>query len=234
MDQIEGQKLLDHAAKIDECHHFLRRTLQVVVSVSLLSLFLFYYPGVFFFPYSLVHTLERKYMFIICNGILAFLAKSSSSQSLHSYSDETVLGGKFSGAVPKLAATDVVSEEQTLSPQSSITSRVGVSFVDEEGKEQETVEDQEADHEEQEEQDKSEDLGSSAENESKNDSDEEDNGRFSSKEEEAEEVEEATESTAGEELTISTDELNKKFEEFIRKMKEELRIQAQQQLITTV
>ncbi|EXB29535.1 hypothetical protein L484_010593 [Morus notabilis] len=224
MDQ--NQKLLDHAAKIDKYDHFLRRTLQVVISVSLLSLFFFYYPGVFFFPYSLVHTLERKYIFIICNGILAFLAKSSSSRSLYSYSDETVLGGKFSGAVPKLDAIDVVSEEQTLSPESSITSPVGVSFVDEEGKEQETVEDQEADHEEQEEQDNSEDL------ENENDSDEEDNGRFSSKEEEAEEVEEATESAADEELTISTDELNKKFEEFIRKMKEELRIQAQQQLIT--
>lgn len=230
MDQIEDQKLLD-AAKLDK-DHILRRTLQVVISASLLTLLFFYYPGILFFPSSLAHTLERKYMFLICNGILAFLAKSSVSHG-NSYSDETVLGGKFS-AVPNLSETKVAAD--SVSP-------IGVSFCDEGGEEQESIEDRdqavEAADEEHEEQgndqiyvdnygDNSEDLISYAENEN---FDEEGKDRFSSnQEEEGEEEMEATE-TEEEELT-NTDELNKKFEEFIRKMKEELRIQAQQQIIT--
>ncbi|KAM2366868.1 hypothetical protein ACFX1X_005509 [Malus domestica] len=53
-------------------------------------------------------------------------------------------------------------------------------------------------------------------------------------EEETETQELATNSDVGDDqydLTSSTDELNKKIEEFIRKMKEEIRIEAQRQPI---
>lgn len=53
-------------------------------------------------------------------------------------------------------------------------------------------------------------------------------------ESEEEEDEEITENTV-EEVTdgsVSTEELNQKFEEFIRKMREEIRVEAQQHLLT--
>ncbi|XP_027368644.1 uncharacterized protein LOC113874627 [Abrus precatorius] len=70
-------------------YKFLKRTVQFVISLSVFSFFVWYSSGfsilpqsfnAYFstFPFSmLTRTLERKYMFLICNAILALLAKSS-------------------------------------------------------------------------------------------------------------------------------------------------------------
>ena len=236
MDQIQNQKL-PNDAKVDE-YHFLRRTLQVVLSLFILSLFFCYSHGVSFFPYSFsvyfstclfslfTHTLERKYMFLICNGILAILAKTSVSggSNYHdvSYSDETTVQGSEL-SVDKTRSAAVIAEDQV-----EYYSSVGAGFVDEEEQEQE----QEQETIEDEEQGRSYEAlsgsGTSSADENENQEEDQEIGsgsEFSSKKEA---------NINDEDQLISTDELNKKIEEFIRKMKEEIRIEAQQQQLIAV
>ncbi|GMJ14527.1 hypothetical protein like AT3G13130 [Hibiscus trionum] len=70
---------------------FLKNTLQIVIWVAFLSIFLCHSSSFAYslFPHSFnvyfstflfslfTHTLERKYMFLLCNGILAFIARTS-------------------------------------------------------------------------------------------------------------------------------------------------------------
>lgn len=222
MDYIQKSQKLPVDAKFNK-YHFLRRTLQVVLSVSILSLFFCYSHDVSFFPHSFsvyfstflfslfTHTLERKYIFLICNGILAFLAKTSASANC----DVDEMKVSATKAAPLVAKDQVVS------------------FVNEGGEEEkETREDEEVAEEDEshDEEGKSfEDLSSSTTTtttlaDHKNENEEEDQesgGEFSSNKQRE----------ANEDELISTDELNRKIEEFIRKMKEEIRIEAQQQLI---
>ncbi|PON90276.1 Transmembrane protein [Trema orientale] len=233
MDQIQNQKLpSDHDAKFNK-HHFLRRTLQVVLSVSILSLFICYSHGVSFFPHSFsvyfstclfslfTHTLERKYMFLICNGILAFLAKTSVSSSYDSsYSDGTTVP-------PSKLSADIASKAALNEDQVVDQSSVGVDFIGDEEEEQQTTEDEDGVEKADEEQGNNSQALSSTTSSSADD----ENGN----EEEGREISgcgvSSNKQEANDEELISTDELNKKIEEFIRKMKEEIRIEAQRQLI---
>ncbi|QHO37465.1 hypothetical protein HN51_003919 [Arachis hypogaea] len=149
----------------------MKRKLQLVImSLSVVSVFLCcllsfnyaYFPT--FILSIFTHTLHRKYMFLICNAILAFLAKTSSSSNHHQHEEHALVHM----LVPPTA---------TALPQ-----------------EQE----------------------------------EEDEG------DEEEEVEDASSSMMGtnNEQVGNEEELNRKFEEFIRKMKQEIRIEAQTHLIT--
>ncbi|KAH7545369.1 hypothetical protein FEM48_Zijuj01G0086300 [Ziziphus jujuba var. spinosa] len=206
---------------------FLRRTLQVAISVSLLSLFLCYSSGISLFPHSFsvyfstclfsifTRSLERKYMFLVCNGILAFLAKSSvSSTSSSTFVGESEL------TVDRVPASNI-------------------SAFEEEEEEEDEDEDEDEDEEQELEYQGNESLYASdnhdevktealkAEHEG---NEEEGSWSLSMKQENEEDEMEGIE-TGNEGVVASTDELNKKFEEFIRKMKEEIRIEAQQQLI---
>ncbi|GAV59859.1 hypothetical protein CFOL_v3_03390 [Cephalotus follicularis] len=196
MDQNEDQKL-QNIEKYSKSHFF-RWTWQLIVSLSLFSLLLCYYSfGFSLFPYSInvylstfllsffSYTPERKYMFLICNGILAFLAKTSVSCS----SSTDMRPVSVQNAAP-------VEEEEEEEEEEDIWSLYGEENergCDNEGRE------------------------------------EEESVPLTKQEEELEEVEPEV---ANEELAISTDELNKKFEDFIRKMKEEIRIEAQRPLIS--
>jgi flagellar motor protein MotB len=215
MEKNEDQKL-QTADKMDK-YQFLKRTLQLVLSVSLFSLFLCYSSGCFccfphsfsvFFSTSLfslfTHTLERKYMFLICNGILAVLAKISVSCS-SSTSEQTDLGGEYSDSDVSAMKTSVVDEEVHVRSSGSAKN---VPFV--------------AKREQEQEEDEEEELAEAfiAEDEGKEEVEEEESGVVVGPEDE----EEAPPAAAN-------DELNKKFEEFIRKMKEEIRIEAQRQPI---
>ncbi|KAL5574894.1 hypothetical protein UlMin_016593 [Ulmus minor] len=201
---------VDVTAKLNK-FHFLRRTLQVVLSVSIFSLIHCYSSGISFFPHSFnvyfstflfsifTHTLETKYMFLICNGILAFLAKSSLSTRGYdssSFEMEEVVAAEEVDV--KRIGSDPVSDEEEEEEEESVV----------------VVEEASQEHEEQdkyyEEQIEAGNLTEEVEN----------------KDDKAEEM-----ATSDEEL-VSTEELNRKIEEFIRKMKEEIRIEAQQQLIT--
>ncbi|MED6157121.1 hypothetical protein PIB30_020277 [Stylosanthes scabra] len=172
----------------------LRRSVQYVVSVSLFGLFVWYSSGFSILPQSLnayfstfllsmlTRTLQRKYMFLLCNAILAFLA----TKSLYDHAPPPVVNG-----------VELLAADQVQDPFLAET---------EEGK----------DHD---------------------DDNYEGGGKgINSQEEEVlqvevEEVVEGTQDDEGdatnEEELANADELNRKFEEFIRKMKEEIRIEAQ-------
>ncbi|KAL1320398.1 hypothetical protein HN51_065121 [Arachis hypogaea] len=145
----------------------MKRKLQLVMSLNVVSVFLcctftLHYLLSFNYDYFstfFTHTLQRKYMFLICNAILAFLAKTSSSSN-HQHEQHAL--------VPPTAMALPQEQEQE--------------------DEEEEVEDT-----------------SSSIMETNN-----------------EQVEEVG----------NAEELNRKFEEFIRKMKQEIRIQAQTHLIT--
>lgn len=223
MDNNPSYQNAQASAKFNNLQ-LLRRTLHVVVWVSLLSSFLCCSTGVSLFLNSFIfyfsthlfslftRTLERKYMFLICNGILAFLAKSSVSLD-----DQSELGGEI--PLP----TDISKIKESVGD----SEEDGTPFVAEEGEEEEEADEEQGDqaseyvyrdnyNEEKSEAMKGEDEANVGDG----------NGLspVNSKQEE-EEVEGTT--TPNEELA-STEELNKKFEEFIRKMKEEIRIEAQQ------
>ncbi|TQD92219.1 hypothetical protein C1H46_022189 [Malus baccata] len=148
-------------------------------------------------------------MFLICNGIIAFLAKTSINSCGCSYNDESDelmsdLGGKSSTSS---------SVNSNLSEIGSSLGQDDIAYVADEGEEEPT-----STSEEEEEVGQLQDLKKQQ------------NGG-----EEMETQELATNVDVGDDQygskISSTDELNKKFEEFIRKMKEEIRIEAQRQPI---
>ncbi|GLT80221.1 hypothetical protein SLA2020_516730 [Shorea laevis] len=189
---------------------FLKRILQFIVSIALFSIFFCYSSGFSWFP----HTLERKYMFLMCNGILVILAKSNiSSSSSHSESsDENYLGERVSIS----SSSNFIQSKPSLAEEELMA-------MPEEEEEQEDDINGEAEELESEPLHVEEDEGEVSVVA-------EDDGESQSLVKEEEPADEAAAATANEDGP-STEELNRKIEEFIRKMKEEIRIEAQQQLI---
>lgn len=142
-------------------------------------------------------------MFLVCNGILAFVAKMSLMNSSDSDFD--------------------LSETKT-----TVSDMVVAPLVVEEQQGQEEYSEEVSEDEEQEQDTKTE----GRESEGYITEEEIKEGESDSEVEMAldDELAETTTTTNNEEL-LNTDELNRKFEEFIRKMKEEIRIEAQRQLI---
>ncbi|XP_062088114.1 uncharacterized protein LOC133794746 [Humulus lupulus] len=264
MDEIhENQKLqsCDYgdryaivAKSNNKYQYLLRRTLQIVVSVSILSLFYGYFIGVSFFPHSFsvyfstflfslfTRTLERKYMFLICNGILAFLAKTSvSGDYISSHSDQTTLPPTHqSSTVTTKAAAVVEDHDQVESSTDDVvfeedgeetTAQNEQVVVPHQRQRADLVDDQQVksdnDHNKEIPSLMNSTTSFNDENNIDKDDDDDDQGNgggsdyFLSKQE----------ANNYDEELISTDELNKKIEEFIRKMKEEIRVEAQQQPI---
>ncbi|KAI9123406.1 hypothetical protein K1719_004706 [Acacia pycnantha] len=203
-------------------HHFLpKRILKFVFSVSVFSFLLWYSFGCSILPHEesinaffstfifsiFSHILQRKYMFLICNAILAFLAKTSLSMSdsydedLH---DDVESLHQSANAIPVSveAPSSIMADQQQ-----------------EETDNKEVVSEEADDDEEEEEQAFT----------VKKEADSTDEVMVGTQDGgEAED----DETMVGENEELSNaDELNRKFEEFIRKMKEEIRIEAQRQLI---
>lgn len=188
----------------------LKRMAKFVVSVCVFCLGVTLFLSVFsVFPHSLSvyfstflfsllnHAMERKYMFLICNGILFLIATCSVIQDSSSSSS--------SFGTCSFSHYDDDHFEQSL-----------VAAIDGSDSEEEFEEQNQKREEEEEE-------ISGVELEEDVDDDEEDEGCFT------DEVEEEEEGKGRElEVVVSTEELNKKIEEFIRKMKEEMRIEAAQ------
>ncbi|KAJ0081939.1 hypothetical protein Patl1_09668 [Pistacia atlantica] len=219
---------------------FLKRTLQLVLSISIFSCILCYSSGFSFFPHSfnvyfstflfsfLTHTFERKYMFLICNGILVFLAKTSIACS----SSSSCVGKKNLPASELYSEVKApvrdVGEEALVEARTESNSLENAALAAEEELDQQEKEKEQGyllREEEEEEEREKEALRAEGE-------DEEERSVIVEEEEENREVLEATEGASTEYTQISTDELNKRIEDFIRKMKEEIRIEAQRQLIT--
>lgn len=228
MDQSEDQI----RKKLNKYHQFLKRTLHLVLSVSVFSFFVWYSSGFSIHPQSFntyfstclfsmfTHTLERKYMFLICNGILAFIAKTSVITS----------SPPISAFDTNLSETNAPASDIVVVPLGSSESQENAPPVVEEQVLEQVIEQKECHEEVLEAAEEQEDHNTlyteteGGENEYYN----EEEGRTESGVGD-DELEDTT-ITANEE-SVNTEELNKKFEEFIRKMKEEIRIEAQRQLI---
>ncbi|KAL5803879.1 hypothetical protein ACOSQ3_030679 [Xanthoceras sorbifolium] len=250
---------------MDNICQFLKGVItKLVLSVSLLSLFFSLLHNFDFsisLPMKLVsHTLDKNCIFLLCNGLLVFLAKysgfftssSSSSSSSKYVNNSSILNeyqyysykSTFEEDYPrhkmmmameadrdKVVVPLLEEEDHQESDQSSTRSGSSRSITHGEAleNEQKHVEDEEAtlikpettDHhlvEEEEEEEEDKLQG------------EEEAGWLLWEEIEEEAEEEEREGNG----MLSTEELNKKFDDFIRKMKEELRIEAQGQQLVMV
>ncbi|KAI8552182.1 hypothetical protein RHMOL_Rhmol06G0246000 [Rhododendron molle] len=143
------------------------------------------------------YTTDRNYVFLFCNGILAFLVKKYSSTD---HSDQDLVAKIFDYQIsgPEVAEKrELVGEEEA------------VEFKEDKAKEN--------------------DLVLTSQDESTSEETEEEEFIFSEEEEEEEEEEEGMGLMSAEEV----EELNKKFEEFIRKVREGIKIEAQNRLIVS-
>jgi len=163
-------------------------------------------------------------MFLICNGILAFVAKTSLVNSSDSDFDQLLpsnLSETNTTTVSDMAVAPLV--EGFASPENVCL------VVEEQQGQEECIE--EVSEDEDQEQDTL--CTKGRESEGYITEEEIEEGESDSEVEVAlddDELAETSTTTNNEEL-LNTDELNRKFEEFIRKMKEEIRIEAQRQLI---
>ncbi|KAL3627288.1 hypothetical protein CASFOL_028651 [Castilleja foliolosa] len=228
MDCIVGTS--DGAAQT-RYYQFIKKTLQFLVLVSVFSSLYSYLSGFqFFFGYNLqlstlvfplfARVLDRKYMFLICNGILAFLAKSlklSSSSSLNHN------GGLMNeGGLKKITEMPSTLEEYDNHPPDV---RVEEEREEQMAQQEDDYGDMHNDYEEM----KIESVILEREECEEDDEREEDNDYEFKENRTLDSISSIEELN---DASVSTEELNKKFEEFIKKMKEEIRIEAQQKLST--
>ncbi|XP_034679064.1 uncharacterized protein LOC117909228 [Vitis riparia] len=212
MDQIENQKL--QALSEFTKSQFLKKVAQLLLSVSVFSFFFSYSTWLSFlshsfnlssFPFQLLtHSINRNCIFLLCNGILVFLARNSglirSSSSGFDHADEYLIK-KTGDRLPMLLDNEATTET-TEPPESAADDqeeRDKKYFFKEEETENliEEDEEQEVDH------------GTSLL--------EDENPKKSS-------LESSLFIEEEEHSSLSTEELNKKFDDFIRRMKEEIRI----------
>ncbi|KAA8519206.1 hypothetical protein F0562_013462 [Nyssa sinensis] len=163
------------------------------------------------------HTVERKYMFLICNGIVAFLAKSSgfctaSPTGLVMTGELAKINEAEVKPVPKSSVTEVIEDNEA-------TVGANIASPENVGQQQE---------EEEEEENESSTPAGSAEEEGDELKTDELNRKFDEEENDSS-IPAGSAEEEGDEVKI--DELNRKFDEFIRKMKEEIRIGAPRQRI---
>uniref|UniRef100_A0A7C8ZXZ5 DUF4408 domain-containing protein n=1 Tax=Opuntia streptacantha TaxID=393608 RepID=A0A7C8ZXZ5_OPUST len=230
-------------------HKILIKTLELFLTVSALSVLLSsftglsylhpytYYFSTFLFPFQ-TQALQRKYVFLLCNGILVFLASMSGFWGALSSSSKTreelSVGNNAQGVMmtteddaeaivlQAAAAVDPLFEEETPAGASRVETNVGfphsrVAVAEEEEEEKKKADEQFG-------KDWIEDRGGLEENE-------EMVSRPKMIGEEGGEYDEMESEDPG---SINTEELNRKIEEFIRKMKEELRLEAQQHHLIAV
>ncbi|KAL2473541.1 hypothetical protein Fot_49277 [Forsythia ovata] len=232
MDQ-NCEYMIETATETHKNSEFIRKTLLFLVPVSILSFVLSYISGIdFCFSYNVQfstlifsHALDRKYVFLLCNGILAFLAKNlnfSSSSNIGENmkpvsetkevappedNEETPMKwatASSNGEYMKLVNIELPEEEKAAPPPEDNDEAAAMKWATEENLE---ISQEEKDHKEKQEEDE---------------------------DEESEIIVDGEEDGINDDMKVSTEELNKKFEEFIRKMKEEIRIEAQLQQIIAV
>ncbi|XP_059624818.1 uncharacterized protein LOC132267980 [Cornus florida] len=223
MDECEQYQKL----QTDKQRHFLvKPILQFLVPLSLLSFLLFFYSSGFFhcfnfelfsttlFPFFTL-TVERKYLFLICNAILVFIAKDScssvSSPAEGDFNAKCIINDDY---VKPVASTKVAMGSSTVqSPRKveQVAEEQENAFfnTDLEGTQNSAIV-IECDYDEDDQREESE-------------SESEESGSL---------IPASSAQGKGNELNLNTDELNRKFDDFIRKMKEQIRIEAQCQLIS--
>ncbi|KAL3521827.1 hypothetical protein ACH5RR_014661 [Cinchona calisaya] len=221
----------------------MKKTLQFLVPISLVSFLVSYTWGFSFilsynfhfstlvFPFF-AQALERKYMFLIFNGILAFLVKtlnfnsSSSSLSLSNFNDNEDSEKPFSESTPENVAVLAEGDDDDDDDQEGEVYYAAADYQKNELAEEDNQELLEGIEENEEEVINVPLNGEITEYvEMLDDEEEEEDGGL---------IGASAAEDGINEVNVNTEELNKKFEEFIRKMKEELRIQALQPQLVTV
>lgn len=233
----------------------MKKTLQFLVPISVLS-FLLAYASCFSFIFTynfhfstlvfalFSRALERKYMFLICNGILAFLVKTLSFNSCSSPS-----ASDFIQDEPMKISEDQRPTSWTEKPVPYKESAIPVQYHNSISKSVAVEEEEEEKHEkkvyindsDEQEQEKAPEGGKEVKSQMETSLIMESDDVYSSEDDYETDIEESAAAAAsllgasvaeeGNEINLNTEELNQKFEEFIRKMKEEIRIEAQQQLV---
>ena len=175
-------------------------------------------------------------MFLICNGLLVFLANYSGlvrSLSLSSQQDELhfknfIASYKSESPMPP-KKLELIAVPESIGLVENVAKEEGNEeeyyLINQRETKKEVVEDKEQEEKDQEQEETA--LEHVAEHKDENKYWLKDD--FLSEQEEEEEDEDENEEVGSGEM--NTEELNKKFDEFIRRMKEELRIEAQRQLI---
>ncbi|XP_061345987.1 uncharacterized protein LOC133291704 [Gastrolobium bilobum] len=241
---------LTHSIK---AHYYLFKLTQLFLSVSVCSiivspsslLIFFHYFKFYFstFPFQLfTHNVDKNCMFLLCNGLLVFVGITKSfygSSGDHEPSKYTEEGSQsqFSDVEANKPMLEIVAEDKTSEPdelntvaeeaieikncyeeevQENIEKIILVDEAQGKGSSQLVLKEEEKDLDEEEVFD--------AEDEDEDKESENDYVLIEENIDEEEDVEE-------ESCTLSTEELNKKFDDFIRKMKEGLRVEARRQLV---
>jgi len=243
MDQVKFLKIksLIHSTKP---HNHLIKLIQLLVSLCVFSFFIspssllafLYHFNFYFSTFSLqlfTHTMDKNCMFLLCNGLLVFVgitkSLSGSSSVPESESSKYVEGGSQSpysdleanGPIMLAEKTHHEPDGQKIEAEHAIEIKFSV---------EENIENIVLEGEEEKRNSESvlkEEEEANAETGAADEDKESEIGEFLIGESVQEE--EAVEEEAN--WVLSTEELNKKFDEFIRKMREDLRIEAQRQLL---
>ncbi|KAG6634727.1 hypothetical protein CIPAW_12G137100 [Carya illinoinensis] len=202
---------------------FLKKVTQLVLSVSVFSFFFSHSSSLSFpqsfdflsaFPFQLFgHTVDKNCIFLICNGLLVFLSKYSGliSSLPRSNHDEESITSVDLGLQPDSSTLEtneatlenkVMVETVGSAENVALKQRREIDYLIKDVK-------------------KEEEEGVVYVSEDEKEQNESATSSFINKEEE--------ENEGNEKLSI--EELNKKFDDFIRRMKEEIRIEAQRQLV---
>ncbi|CAH8384883.1 unnamed protein product [Eruca vesicaria subsp. sativa] len=159
------------------------------------------------------HAVDKMYMFLVCNGLLVFVAKysgliSSSNSVEESTTDQTFDDHRDFDGYDEMMKLEYYSVHERRT-KTFLTEEVST-------QDQETEEEKEG-HEDEEEEEEEEESDEPLAN----------NGDL----EEECDINGETREEEDDVGMVTEEDMNKKFDEFIRKMKEELRIEARRQLI---
>ncbi|XP_059662401.1 uncharacterized protein LOC132308356 [Cornus florida] len=161
------------------------------------------------FPFQLLtqYSLHRNYIFLICNGILVLLAKTSGFINILSPSVDSDLNDHS----VLINGDSLQSSKESLMIEKE---QVSVEYLDEEHEPAGIV-----------------NFNTKLGGEEKQEETEKGSSGFIIQEEKEEEEEEEEEEDGNDDELLNREELNKKFDDFIRRMKQEIRIEAQHQLV---
>lgn len=244
-------------------YQFLKKLIQIAISFSVFSV-LFLHPSWPLFHSFISHlstftshvsslATDKNYIFLLCNGILVFIAKySSHTVDTHppalpeTSPDNDLIYKAYRQSMQSSMENSILVEDVVATNEDENENRTEINEVmQEEDVEGKHIQYQATDRTVKEEED---DATSNDEDkvymkknfecwsyeEQQDDDEAEAEAEAETEEAEIEEDEQEQEQEKGEDEAIarmSTEELNRKFDDFIRKMKEELRIEAQQLLI---
>ncbi|XP_010552370.1 PREDICTED: glutamic acid-rich protein [Tarenaya hassleriana] len=186
---------------------------RIMKKLTKLAVFSIWVLSVLFSSILVTHTIDKNYVFLFCNGLLAFVVRHSglinskeSSGKFHQNRASESYNDEFEQMEQTQEVTETASDNGEEPAKDIYVVQEDRNRGNGDGEEQRTEEEEGEETEDQEEED---------------DCDDSCGGFGEEEEEDGEENERA----------MKVEELNKKFEEFIRKMKEELRIEARRHLI---